>query len=48
MGVLWIFACIGAIYLAIDLFGEGFSGGMIGAIIVFVLTVMFVTKDKDK
>lgn len=47
MTIFWILACIGVIYLAIDLFGEGFSGGMIAAVVIFALTVMLVNKNKE-
>ena len=44
--ILWVFACVGVIYLAIDIFGEGEAAACVAAVTAFVLTCMMITDNK--
>ena len=44
--ILWVFACVGVIYLAVDIFGEGAASAYVAGIASLILTVMLVTGNK--
>lgn len=45
--LFWVLACIGVIYLAVDVFSEGSTSAYVAGIGAFILTVMLVTKNKE-
>ena len=47
MSIFWVLACIGVIYLAVDIFGEGATSAFVAGIAALILTIMFVTKNKE-